>query len=650
MARLVRMLAAWPRHVAALLGAMACLLAAQAARAQSPSDETHTLNFRNADIVAFIEDVSALTGYTLIVHPEVRGNVTVTSQAELSREEVFEVFLSTLRTYGYTAIPTSTGTYRIVPETSAAQNSGAVGTVDVPSDEFVTAVFELEHFDAAEAARMVTPLVNHRGQVSANAEANLLIVVDYAGNIGRIRELLTELDQNRTMVRTATLANASSFEVARVINALEEQTSGGPGLQRGAAVPLDGSNSIVLRGDPAAVQRMASLVSELDVASAPTENLRVIALRNAQASEVVPILEAVARTMRPTSGSEIAITIPFDAATNSVILTADPQTLAALVRVVEQLDVRRPQVMIEAIIVEIGEGVARDLGVQYLIAGDEGDSIPFAATSFSRSAPNLLAITGALTLEDDEDDDIAEDVRAAALASILGIQGGVIGVGGESDDGLFGVILSAVQGDDESNILSTPHITTLDNETARILVGQNIPITTGEAAGSDLVNTFRQIERQDIGVQLEVRPQISEGDSIKLYIRQEVSSIFDVTAGEFITNKREIETTVLADDGEVIVLGGLIEGTETTTDTKVPLLGDVPLLGRAFSSTSRRRSRTNLVVFIRATIMRDAGDARALANQSMGALSSAQAERSGAQADRFDALLREALGQSYGSQ
>jgi general secretion pathway protein D len=638
-----------PHRARAVLAAVAAwLVCATGALAQAQSEETHTLNFRNADILAFIEDVGELTGYTLIVHPEVRGNVTVNSTARLTRDEVFDVFLSTLRTYGYTAIPTSPGAYRIVPETAAAQNSGAVGVLDALPDEFVTQVFELRYFDAGEAARMVQPLVNHRGQVSANASDNILIVVDYAGNIERIRELLRELDQDRTVVETVTLTNASAYEVARVANALEEESRGGAGLRRASVAPLEGSNTLVLRGEPAAVAALRALVSELDVASAPTENLRVIALKNARASDVVPILEAVARTMRVSGDGEVAI--PFDDATNSVILTADPQTLAALVRVVQELDIRRPQVLVEAIIVEIGEGVARDLGVQYLLAGSEDGAVPFAASNFSRSAPNLLAVTGALTLDGDDDDDISADVRQAALASILGIEGAVFGAGGSGDDGLFGVILNALHEDNESNVLSTPHITTLDNEPAHIQVGQNIPITTGQALGSDFANAFRQIERQDIGVQLDVTPQITDGDTVKLNIRQEVSSIFDAVAGEFITNKRVIETTVLADDGEIIVLGGLIEGTERVSDSRVPLLGDVPILGRAFSSTSRERVRTNLVVFIRPTILRDAAGSRAVAERSVGALTASQEGRSGASAERFDQLLREALGDSYGAQ
>jgi general secretion pathway protein D len=646
-----RLAAAVATFLIASLAALACVASPRAALAEAAS-ETHTLNFRNADIVAFIEDISALTGYTLIVHPEVRGNVTVTSQAQLTRDQVFEVFLATLRTYGYTAIQTAPGTYRIMPETAAAQNSGAVGSADVKNDEFITEVFSLKHFDATEAARMVTPLVNHRGQVSASASNNLLIVVDYAGNIGRIRQIIADLDKDRSVVRTITLENASARDVVRVVNGLEQAKGPGDAVEaRVQAVALEGSSSLVLRGDPSGVERAAAMVSSLDVASAPTESLRVISLKNARAADVAPTLEKVARTLRPASDPQHEISVPVDEASNSVVLTADPQTVAALARVVDQLDVRRPQVQIEAIIVEIGQGVARDLGVQYVIAGNHG-TIPFAATNFSQSAPNLLAITGALIANNSSSGgaSVSDDVKQAAINSILGTAGGIFGVGGSTSDGLFGAILNALQQDSESNVLSTPHVTTLDNEAAHILVGQNIPITTGEALGADLKNTFRQIQRQDIGVKLTVTPQITEGDAIKLKITQEVSSIADNVNGEFVTNKREIDTTVLADDGGVVVLGGLMEGTEKSSTNKVPLLGSIPLVGHAFSSTSHDRERTNLVVFLRTTIVRDAAGSRALAQGTMRDLATTQSARNTPASDRFDALLRQALGKPYGAQ
>lgn len=621
------------------------MIAASSALAQGDDVERHVINMRDADIHAFIEDVTAVTGFTFIVHPEVNGRVTVTSQALLTREEVFEVFLATLRNQGYAVIPTTNGSYRIVPEDAAAESSRAVGVGSQLDDQFVTEVIRLRHIDSIEAARMVTPLVNHRGQVSANATSNVIVVVDYAGNIERIREVLHELDQDRSVIDTVVLESASAYEVARVVNELNGSSSD----DRGAAfmaVALESANSVLLRGDDVAVTRARQLIARLDVASKPTETLRVMRLQHAKASDIVSILESVARSMAPPGDTE-AIQIPYDDATNSLVLTADPQTLNALVRVVEELDVRRAQVRVEAIVVEISDGLARDLGVQFLLAGKDGSTIPFATTNFSRSAPNLLAITGALATDNgDEDDNVRNSLRDLAVGSLLGVEGMAFGIGGENDDALFGLILNAVESDAGSNVLSTPSIMTLDNEPAHIMVGQEIPITTGEALGSNNANPFRTIERQDIGVLLEVRPQINAGDTVQLHLRQEVSSISGAigAGGEIVTNKREIETTALADNGEIIVIGGLIENSESDNVSKVPLLGDIPGVGRIFQSRSRTRRRTNLMIFIRSTIVRDAAGARAVTAESYryvadGAAGAARDARD------FDQLLRDTLGE-----
>ncbi|MGD2131793.1 MAG: type II secretion system secretin GspD [Maricaulaceae bacterium] len=624
--------------VAAAALVVALCIFGQPAAAQD-DEPRYTINMRDADIHAFIEDVSSLTGFTFIPHPEVQGNVTVTSQTRLTREEVFDVFLATMRNQGYAVIPSANGAYRIVPESAAAQNSGVVGLESQSDDEFITEVIQLDYVDAGEAAMMVTPMVNHRGQVSSSAGSNVIIVVDYAGNIERIREVLRELDQDRSTVDTIALQSASAYDVARVVNDLFANSADNS-RARFSAVALESANSVLVRGNDVSVARARQLISRLDVASEPTETLRVMRLQHAEAEEIVPVLEAVARTMR-TAGSEQEIQIPFDPATNSLVLAADPQTLNAMVRVVQELDVRRAQVRVEAIIVEISDDLARDLGVQFLVAGENGSSVPFAATNFSNSAPNLLAITGALTVQpgNEDDEDLRESLQDFAISSLLGSEGALFGVGGENNDNLFGLILNAVEADAASNVLSTPSITTLDNEPARFLVGQEIPITTGEALGANNDNPFRTIERRDVGVQLEVLPQINQGDTVQLYLRQEVSSVAGVAGpafGELITNKREIETTALADNGEIIVIGGLIETREIDQSSQVPVLGSIPVVGRAFSSNSRSRTRKNLMIFIRTTIIRDSRDARTATAQSYSTLTGGAAD--------FDARLRDTLG------
>ncbi len=601
---------------AALAAGMATILASPAF---AQSGDTHVINMRDADINAFIEDISAVTGYTFIVHPDVNGRVTVTSQDSLTREEVFEVFRSTLRVQGYIAEPTSNGSYRIVPESTATPQSETFGAEGRPSDQFVTDVIRLNYADAAEAARVVEPLVNHRGRVAAYSDNNTLVVVDYAGNIGRIREIVGELDRDNSEVATIALTNASAREVADVISSLSGPGRDGRATVQLTAVALESSNSVVLRGDEGEIARARALVHDLDMGSAPTETLRVMRLEHARAAELAPLLEAVARQSgAPTEGE---LTIPFDEATNSIILTAsDPRTLEAMVSVVRELDVRPSQVRVEAIIVEISDGVARDLGVQFLLAGDDDSSIPFAATNFSRSAPNLLALTGALTVQDGDDETTGANLADAAIASLLGINGATFGIGGENDDGLFGVILTAVQNDTDSNILSTPSVFVTENRPARINVGQEVPLTTGEALSSDFSSTFRGIERRDVGVQLEVFATISDGDTIMLDVRQEVSSVAGTVSDDFqelILNNREIETTVIADNGEVIVLGGLIDTIDMVDNSQIPLLGDIPLAGRLFRSEGVTRQRRNLMVFLRPTVVEDLDGSRAVTADSL---------------------------------
>jgi general secretion pathway protein D len=301
-------------------------------------------------------------------------------------------------------------------------------------------------------------------------------------------------------------------------------------------------------------------------------------------------------------------------ATNSLIISADPETQEALSNVVRSLDVRREQVLVEAIIVEVSDTTARELGLQYVASGASGESaLPFLSTSYGASAPNLLALTGALLLQNNDDDEDAEEtdaireLRRAAVNSLVGSRGLLLGGGGQRDDGsIFGLLLNALAEDRDSNVLSTPSVMTLDNEQASILVGQQIPITTGEAVGDNLDNQFRTIERADVGVKLEVRPQISEGGAIRLEIRQEVSSIFGqiiTSSTDLITNRREIQTVVQVDAGQIIVLGGLIQDDIEVTDEGIPGLRRIPLMGRLFRSEGRSHNRTNLMVFLRPTIV-----------------------------------------------
>lgn len=612
--------------------AAACGLAYMAAAAptavmaqEAPAPRTGGVLLREVDIRAFIEDVSNATGRTFIVDPRVTGRVSVVAHDSLSERELFDLFLSTLRVNGFVAVPTASGAYRIVPDAVAAREPSSPSASAGPADNrYVAQVFTLRFADAEAVAAAIRPILSERGQVTANRRANSIVVVDYGSTITRLQDIIGRLDADTSEFRTVRLRNTSAVEMARVAQGLAGGEDGARALVQ--VVPVVSSNTLVLRGDPRAIERLAPMLEELDSGASFEAGVQVIRLRYAVAEELVPVLQQISSAMTaPAAGEDGAAApgrranIAFHRATNSLIVSADPETQEALAAVVRSLDVRREQILVEAIIVEVSDEAARELGLQFVAAGDGSNAVPFLSTSYSNTAPNLLAVTGALLLDNDSDDDddsaALQDLRRAAVSSLLGSRGVLMGVGGTTDDGstILGLILNALAEDQESNVLSTPSVMTLDNETASILVGQQIPITTGEALGGDNDNPFRTIERQDVGVQLEVTPQISEGGVIRLSIRQEVSSIFGPIISDstdLITNRREIETVVQVDAGDVIVLGGLIQEDVQRTDSGVPGLRRVPLLGRLFRSEGVARRRTNLMVFLRPTIVTTPDQAR----------------------------------------
>jgi general secretion pathway protein D len=580
---------------------------------------------REVDIRAFIEDVSNATGRTFIVDPRVTGRVTVLAQQSMSERELMDVFMSTLRVNGFAAVPTSSGAYRIVPAEVAAReptDSGAAGPTD---NAYVSQVFTLRFADAESIANAIRPVLSERGQVTVNRRGNSVVVVDFGATVDRVRQVISRLDRDNSALRSVQLRNTSAAEMARVAQNLATAV-GEEGRSLVQAVPVASSNMLVLRGDSQTLDQLMPLIQELDQRADFQSAVQVIPLRYAVAEELVPILQQLASSLASPAGQEAAASanrranIAFHRATNSLIISADPETQESLANVVRSLDVRREQVLVEAIIVEVSDDLARQLGLQYVASGRSGeDALPFLSSTYGgNSAPNLLALSGVALLQDDEDDDTdneaIEQLRRVAINSLLATSGLLIGAGGQEDDGsVFGVLLNALAEDRESNVLSTPSVLTLDNEQASILVGQQIPITTGEAVSENFENQFRTIERADVGVQLEVRPQISEGGAIRLEIRQEVSSIFGQivsSSTDLITNRREIRTVVQVDAGQIIVLGGLIQDDIQRSDSGIPGLRRIPVAGRLFRSEGTSRRRTNLMVFLRPTIVNTPDQAR----------------------------------------
>ncbi|QDW65989.1 type II secretion system secretin GspD [Luteimonas granuli] len=649
--------------------ALALALAIQPAPfafAQAPAGVTA----QDADIRAFIQDVARATGITFIIDPAVQGSVSITRDVAMDEAELLGVLLAVLRANGLVAVSAGPGAYRVVPDTAAAQAPGA-GRGD---SAFTTQVIPLATVDARIAAETLKPLVGRGGVVTPTPQGNALLIVDYADNIRRIRGLVAQIDSDTAGIDTVTLRNSSAREVAATVNQL---FGGGEGRGGQLSIqPVEGSNSIVVRGAPSAVQRVVQTILELDRRAERTGGVRVVRLQHASAEQLLPVLQRLVG-QSPDAGddagavgapaavpgaaeAQVITAVPGKRPTivrypgaNSLIINADPETQRLLVDVITQLDVRREQVLVEAIVVEISDNAARRLGAQLLVAGKEGSNVPFLATQHPGAGTGIMPLAGGWYAEqqrrrdggDGGDDAVLDVARRAAVQSLLGINGALGGIAGSNDNATFGLIIDAVNSDTASNLLSTPSILTLDNEEARILVGQEVPTTTGEVLGDSNSNPFRTIQRQDVGIQLEVTPQINAGGGITLTLRQEVSSIAGPVSEDFselVLNKREVETRVLVDDGEIVALGGLLDQNDRNTVSKVPLLGDIPIVGQLFRHTSRSRDRTNLMVFIRPTIVRSTADARAMSAGRYGHIRS-QLPVMGERENALDELVRDYL-------
>lgn len=631
-----------------------------------------TINLRDADIRAFIDDVARVTGSSFVIDPRVQGKVSVVSDKPLGRAQYFELFLATLRANGFVAVPTGSGQYRVQPAEAGAGAPGA---------RFATAVIPLTNIDAQQAVESLRPVLSRNGTASANRSGNAIILADFSDNIARARTVLQQIDKDRSITQVITLRNSGARDLAQSLQQLVRQPGEGNATTGSASiVPIDASNAIAIKGDAAQVKRIAEMARDLDRKAAGGSESRVIFLQNADAAAIMPVLQqlmgqAPTASASAASGPSLAGT-PFGprggadasapAATpanvgvavgntrrraiiaryegaNALVIAAPPEIQRELGEIIRQLDTRRAQVHVEAIIVEISDTAARQLGVQFLLAGRNG-AVPLLSSNFSNAAPNLMAIAGAIAADKGviPEGETADAFRKAAASSLLSTTGITGGFGQIASDVIFGFVINAVKNDINSNILSTPSIVTLDNQPARILVGQEIPVTTGEALGNNLDNSFRTVQRQDVGVQLSVKPQINAGGTVTLTLKQVVSSIAQTIGDrDFILNKRELDTAVTVGDGQILALGGLLEDTERKSLQKVPFLGDIPGLGVFFRSKTNSRVKTDLMIFIRPTIVRTQTDADALTANRWNNIREAQIDREGVSS--LDAMAWEYL-------
>ncbi len=577
-------------------------------------EQTWKVNLKDADIRAFVTQIADITGYSFVIDPRVKGKVTVVSNASMNRDAVYEMFLSVLGVHGFAAIP-GQGVIKIVQQNNAKQEALNESFMPkIPAEQIVTRVIQVNNANALELVPILRPMVAKYGHLAGVAAANALIISDHVANIQRISKIIDELDSpSKYELEVVQLQEAW---VGDMVKLLEELAPGELGASKGkgdankfSVVADQRSNRLILRGDEPFRDKMRILIAKLDQPSSTGGKTKVVRLKHADAEDMAELLKGLMGDIssEAAKGKNQAVkseaSVYADEGLNALVIRAEPSLLQELEGVIEQLDVRRAQVLIEAAIVEISDSSDNKLGIQWALF-DKGASIPGAFTNFSEIGVSTAGILSALIAKDaDADGDLD--------ASLIGkpSTGLTLGVGDSSNSGLsWGALIQALEGDAGANVLSTPKVITMDNQESSIIVGENIPIITGQSSstGAGTSDPFTTIEREDVGVKLIVTPSISEGDLVRLEIEQEISGVSPSTAGaDIITSKRQIKTNVLADNGETIVLGGLIRDDVSSSESKVPLLGDIPWLGRLFRSSSTVVTKQNLLVFLKPTILRD---------------------------------------------
>lgn len=559
------------------------------------------INLKNADIREFITQISTITNKNFIVDPKVQGEVTVISSTPLGADASYELLLSVLTVHGYAALPGATGV-KIVQQNRARQmgsDLAADGLRPSNSEVIITRVVQIENIAALEILKTLRPLASQYGHVVAVKVSNVIIISDHARNVSRLTDLIKRIDiVDSNEVQLVALEHIWVNDLVSLLETLAPEQLGksAAGPTRVRIVANERTNTLVLRGKRSALLRMREIIDELDIPARRSNTTEVIRLAHSDAATMAELLDSMTSAGSAGDKSPFADTrIEADEGLNALVIRATPDVLSELKSIIAELDVRRVQVLIEAAIVEVTTNFDRQLGAELAIADRSGSALPVAITAPSGTLVQILQ-------------GIANNDGGLPSGNTP-----VFGTGRTSDDGVnFAFLLRALAENRDANLLSTPSILTLDNEEAKITVGQNVPFRTGSTVtGSDgATNPFTTIQRQDVGVTLQVTPQIQDDNLVRLTVSQEVSEVDQGNIGigtqgasDLITQKRTINTTVLADDGEVVILGGLIRDNVMTRTTKVPLVGDIPVLGRLFRNNSRTMEKRNLLVFLRPTIL-----------------------------------------------
>jgi general secretion pathway protein D len=629
-----------------LSGALAVLLivmsfpAAPQSRQAAPKLQdgpTITPNYKDADLSQIIQAVSEVTGKNFIIDPRVNAKVTMLSATPMSPAAFYEAFLAVLQVYGYVAVPAGK-VIKIIPNTDARQ----LPSIDLPndvsstSDEIVTQIITMKNISAAQLVPLLRPLIPQQGHLAAYPTGNMLIISDRASNVSRIMKIIQRMDESGDEpVEVIALHNASATELVRTVNQLSQGQAA-----EGAGAPVkivadERTNSVLVSGEKSLRLKIKALIVNLDTPLQTGGDTQVRYLRYADAEKISDKLKGQASASAkaqggPQSGAapasssganvDASVTIWADVATNALIMTAPPKIMRSLMAVIDKLDIRRAQVQVEALIVEVDVNKSSNLGVQWILYGQGNSTVPAAITNFPGSGTGIVnlaaaALGGTLSSATSTASTVTTGATGAAgVASAIGT-GATLAIGRyNANSGTnFAAIVQALRSDGTSNIISTPSLITMNNEEAEVKVTQEIPLITGSytnstASVAGTTSPFETIQREEVGTILKVTPHINEGNSVQLKIEQEDSSpgakLTD--SADISTNKRSIKTTVLIEDGGIIVLGGLMSDTVTESEDRVPVLGAIPLLGNLFKSRSGSRQKKNLLVFIRPKILRDA--------------------------------------------
>ena len=603
---------------ALLLCAAFLSLSALAAEIQE-SESTWQMATKNADIQEFVAQVARITDKTFIVDPKLKGQVNIISETPLGKQGVYELFLSVLRLQNYTAIP-SGNVIRIQQSATGKQTPGALGGLSAAApEELVTQIIAVQNVKSEDLLKILRPLIPQYGHIGSVSEPNVVIISDHADNIRRLKQIISDIDVAETNeIVMFPLKEAWVGDIVEILEKVAPKQVGtsATGPQKVQLIANERNNSLVLKGQSRPIADLLEIIEQLDQPATTKDATQVILLSHADAENVGKILQSILSNLGSSQSSGNAsdkINVQADSSLNALIIKADPGAMGEILNIVEKLDSPRAQVLIEAAIVEVTLNDDLSFGTEIAAGDQRGQSVPLISTSLNGSIQSLLG--GVI--------DTNNPGAVSVVQGLATMSGPTLAAAKLDLDGIsFGAVITALSTNSDANLLSTPSIITLDNNEAKILVGREVPFRTGSftTTGNGSSNPFTTVNRQDVGVELLVTPHVFNSNEVRLDVVQNISNVLPTAVGgstfaDVVTSKRTIETTVLAGDGETIVLGGLIQDDVTETNRKVPLLGSIPILGNLFKSRTTARVKTNLLVFIRPTIISDSEQATILTNE-----------------------------------